>query len=182
MLCFGRYGKISYICNGINRKKGTEWSPCFLPMDGILEKIISLTEPLLEGTDMFIVNVKIKPTNNIKLYLDADSGLSISKSAGVNRKLYTLLEEAALFPDGDFSLEVSSPGVDEPLTSVRQYKKNIGRQVLITTTEGPEILGTLKAVEEEQLLLEVKQAKKKETIETAVPVSQIKKIVVQIKF
>jgi ribosome maturation factor RimP len=137
----------------------------------------------LEGTDIFIVNVKIKPTNNIKLYLDADSGLSVGKSAEINRKLYKLIEAEAMFPDGDFSLEVSSPGVDEPLLSDRQYKKNIGRTVLITPdNEGKDILGLLKEVQEDKLVLEVKVPKKKETTVVEVPVADIKKIVVQITF
>lgn len=131
---------------------------------------------------MFIVNVKIKPTNNIKLYLDADSGLSVGKSAEVNRKLYKLIEAEAMFPDGDFSLEVSSPGVDEPLLSDRQYKKNIGRTVLITPAEGKDILGVLKEVQEDKLVLEVKVPKKKETTMVEVPLADIKKTVVQITF
>ncbi|HLO71724.1 MAG TPA: hypothetical protein VK167_12680, partial [Flavipsychrobacter sp.] len=147
-----------------------------------LEKIKLLTEPLLEGTDMFIVNVKIKPTNNIKLYLDADGGLSVGKSAEINRKLYKLIEAEAMFPDGDFSLEVSSPGVDEPLLSDRQYKKNIGRTVLITPAEGKDILGLLKEVLEDKLVLEVKVPKKKETTLVEVPLADIKKTVVQITF
>lgn len=151
-------------------------------MSDVLEKIKLLTEPLLEGTDMFIVNVKIKPTNNIKLYLDADSGLSVGKSAEINRKLYKLIEAEAMFPDGDFSLEVSSPGVDEPLLSDRQYKKNIGRTVLITPGEGKDILGVLKEVQEDKLVLEVKVPKKKETTMVEVPLADIKKTVVQITF
>lgn len=153
-------------------------------MSEVIEKIVALTEPLLEGTDMFIVNIKIKPTNNIKLYLDADSGLNIAKSASINRKLYALLEEAELFPDGDFSLEVSSPGVDEPLLSVRQYKKNVGRTVLVTynNEETPETLGVLKEVTDEALMLEVKVGKKKEIQMAEVPFADIKKIVVQIIF
>ncbi|OSZ82893.1 hypothetical protein CAP35_06425 [Chitinophagaceae bacterium IBVUCB1] len=151
-------------------------------MSDVLEKIKLLTEPLLEGTDMFIVHIKIKPTNNIKLYLDADAGLSISKSAEVNRKLYKLIEAEAMFPEGDFSLEVSSPGVDEPLMSGRQYVKNIGRTVLITPAEGKDILGVLKEVQEDKLLLEVKAGKKKETTLVEVPMADIKKTVVQIIF
>ncbi|MBN8671071.1 MAG: ribosome maturation factor [Chitinophagales bacterium] len=151
-------------------------------MSDVLEKIKLLTEPLLEGTDMFIVNVKIKPTNNIKLYLDADGGLSVGKSAEINRKLYKLIEAEAMFPDGDFSLEVSSPGVDEPLLSDRQYKKNIGRTVLITPAEGKDILGLLKEVLEDKLVLEVKVPKKKETTVVEVPLADIKKTVVQITF
>lgn len=131
---------------------------------------------------MFIVNVKIKPTNNIKLYLDADGGLSVGKSAEINRKLYKLIEAEAMFPDGDFSLEVSSPGVDEPLLSDRQYKKNIGRTVLITPAEGKDILGLLKEVLEDKLVLEVKLPKKKETTVVEVPLADIKKTVVQITF
>lgn len=151
-------------------------------MTDILEKIKELTEPLLAGTDMFIVNVKVKPVNNIKLYIDADSGLSISKSAEVNRKLYKLIEAEQMFPEGDFSLEVSSPGVDEPLVSERQYSKNIGRTVLVTTAEGKEVLGVLKEVKEDTMLLAVKQPKKKETVAVEIPLSEIKKTVVQIVF
>ncbi len=143
-----------------------------------------MTEPLLEGTDIFIVNIKIKPTNNVKLYLDADEGLSISKSAGVNRKLRVLIEESGMFPDGDFSLEVSSPGVDEPLLQPRQYNKNIGREVLVTMQDetAPEVLGTLKEADEEKLVLEVTQGKKKEISLVEIPLASIKKTVVQIKF
>lgn len=141
-----------------------------------------MAEPLLEGTDMFIVNIKVKPINNIKLFIDSDSGLSISKSAEVNRKLYKLIEAEGMFPDGDFSLEVSSPGVDEPLISDRQYVKNVGRTVLITPVEGADVLGVLKEVREDVLLLEVKEGKKKEIKQVEIPKTVIKKIVVQIIF
>lgn len=151
-------------------------------MSDVLEKIRSLTEPLLEGSDMFIVNIKIKPINNIKLYLDADEGLSISKSATINRKLYALIEAEQMFPEGDFSLEVSSPGVDEPLVQQRQYKKNIGRTVLVTPNEGADILGVLKDQDDEKIVLEVKIPKKKETTMVEIPLTDIKKTVVQIIF
>lgn len=157
-------------------------SPCFLLMEDVLEKITSLAAPLLEGTDMFIVRIKNKPTNNIKLYIDADSGLSVSKSADINRKLYKLIEEQAIFPDGDFSLEVSSPGVDEPLLFDRQYKKNIGRTILIYMNDGTEKLGKLKEVSEDKLLIEVKQPKKKEPLPVEVAMADINKTVVQITF
>lgn len=151
-------------------------------MTDSLATIKALLEPLLEGSDMFLVNLKIKPTNNIKVYLDADSGLSINKSAAINRKLYALIEEKQLFPDGDFSLEVSSPGVDEPLTSVRQYKKNIGRTLLIVLDDNTEKTGVLKEVNENELKIEEKIQKKKETILLEIPYSKIKSITVQIVF
>lgn len=158
-------------------------SPCYFSyMADTIEKIQALLEPLLEGTDMFIISISIKPTNNIKVFLDADSGLTVEKSAGVNKKLYHLIEAEEMYPDGDFSLEVSSAGVDEPLTQYRQYAKNLGRTVLVTPLEGAEQLGILKEVNEERLVLEVTPPKKKETIAVTIPFSEIKKTVVQIIF
>lgn len=151
-------------------------------MTDILDKITLLAEPLLEGSDMFIVSIKNKPTNNIKLYLDADSGLSIEKSAKVNRALYKLIEEQGLFPDGDFSLEVSSPGIDEPLVSDRQYKKNVGRKVAVTLNDETEKVGLLKEVDDSSIVIEVKLPKKQGVESITIPLADVKKTVVQISF
>ncbi len=173
-----------YICNGFITKERGHWlSPRLLNMAEITEKVYSLLEPLLEGTDIFIVNIKVKPINNIKVYLDADSGFSIEKCSLVNRKLYAQIDASQMFPEGDFSLEVSSPGVDEPLLQMRQYKKNIGRKVAVTDTEGVEKTGILKEVTEEHITLEIKPTKLKQSlIVTQIPFSSIKKTVVQIIF
>ena len=152
-------------------------------MAEITETIYHLLEPLLDGTDIFIVNIKVKPVNNIKVYLDADSGFSIDKCTSVNRKLYALIEQEQIFPDGDYSLEVSSPGVDEPLLQARQYVKNIGRKVTVTDAEGVDRTGILKSVTDEHLTLEIKPAKAKEAlIISEIPFANIKKTVVQIIF
>lgn len=151
-------------------------------MAEIIEQVQQLLEPLLDGTDIFIVNIKIKPVNNIKVYLDADSGFSIDKSAMVNRKLYAQLEATGLFPDGNFSLEVSSPGVDEPLNQLRQYRKNLGRTLAVTNMEGLEKTGVLKEVNDDGLVLEVKVPKAKEPLIISIPFLTIKKSIVQIIF
>ena len=129
---------------------------------------------------MFIVGIKNKPTNNIKLFIDADGGMAISKCAEVNRKLYKLIEEHEIFPNGDFSLEVSSPGIDEPLVLDRQYKKNIGRKVLVTKQDDTEHEGKMTGVNSEHVVLEMPVPKKKEVTVVQIPFSDIKKTVVQI--
>src|SRR6478609_581685 len=91
----------------------------------------------------FLVEVRIKPTNNVKVFIDADEGVILSDLIDYNRKLYRQLEESKMFPNDDFSLEVSSPGLDEPLKLFRQYKKNIGRFVEITLNDGSKIEGKL---------------------------------------
>ncbi len=77
----------------------------------------------------------------------------------MNRKLYKKLEESDLFPAGDFSLEVSSAGLDEPLKSLRQYKKNIGRVVEVQLTDGTQKEGVLTGVDQEGIVLEVATGK-----------------------
>ena len=84
---------------------------------------------LQNSEDVFLVEVKVNPGNNVIVFLDADTGITIEKCIHINRALYQQVEENGLFPNGDFSIEVSSPGVDEPLKLLRQYKTNIGRNV-----------------------------------------------------
>jgi ribosome maturation factor RimP len=161
-------------------------APFFLPdmetNTSTENRVEALLQPLLEGTDIFLTAIYIKPTNNIKVYLDADSGLDIGRSATINRKLYHLIEEAAWYPDGNFSLEVSSPGVDEPLKSIRQYKKNVGRTLEVTPNEGVPVTGQLKEVGEDGLVLAIKGTKKEPPKELEIPFSGIKTAVVQIVF
>lgn len=111
--------------------------------------------------DMFLVEVKVKPTNNIKVFIDADAGLPIEKCIRVNRALYKQMEELAMFPNGDFSLEVSSPGLDEPLKMFRQYKKNLGRNVEVITKDGQRKEGKLIAVTEDGIIVEETRGKNK---------------------
>lgn len=147
------------------------------------EQIQEFLIPLLED-DTFLVEIRIKPTNNVKVYLDADNGLAIERCIKINRALYKKLEEAAIFPDGDFSLEVSSPGVGEPLKTLRQYKKNVGRDVEVFLKDDSVIAGKLIDVNEGFLTLEVVEGKNKKAVKTTpeVPFENIVKTIVQIKF
>jgi ribosome maturation factor RimP len=125
-----------------------------------IESVRLMTEEiLLEEPVYFLVDLRIKPTNNVKVFLDGDSGITIEKCVQVNRKLYRKLEDAAIFPDGDFSLEVSSAGLDEPLKLFRQYKKNIGRLVEVQLQDGSQKEGQLKDVSSEGIVLEISTVK-----------------------
>jgi ribosome maturation factor RimP len=157
-----------------------------------LEKIREMVEEILRDEPVyFLVDLRIKPTHNIKVFLDGDDGITIEKCVRVNRMLYKMLEEAALYPEGDFSLEVSSAGLDEPLKSMRQYKKNIGRPVEISLQDGARKEGILKEVTEEGLVLEeaiLKPAmgklpsKKKEVSEHVYLFNNIKSTKIQVVF
>jgi ribosome maturation factor RimP len=132
----------------------------------------------------FLVGIKIKPTNNIKVFIDADEGMPLSALVDYNRKLYKDIEESGLYPDGNFSLEVSSPGLDEPLKMHRQYKKNIGRFVDIQLNDGGKKEGKLIEATEDGIVIEYEtgKGKKKETIQESVLFDNIKSTKIQIKF
>lgn len=143
-----------------------------------------VTELIKDEPDVFLVEVRIKPTNNVKVFLDADKGISIDKLIQYNRRLYKEMEEDHFFPGDDFSLEVSSPGLDEPLKLHRQYQKNIGRYVEVLQHDGIKREGKLISAEGEQIIVEEEKGKgkKKETVQYIIPFPNIKATRVQIKF
>lgn len=148
-------------------------------------KIKELAEGLLSADPtIFLVRVHIRPINNISVYVDGDQGVTIDKCVKLNRALYKQIVEEGICPDGEFALEVSSPGVDEPLMLERQYTKNIGRVVEVTDNEGKLIEGKLLGVTPEGIEIEEEKGKgkKKEVIKHQIPFSSIKSTVVKIIF
>jgi len=142
-----------------------------------------LSELLTELPGYFLVEISVKPTNNIKVFVDADQGAAIDQLSGINRALYKWIEEN-LFPNGDFSIEVSSPGLDEPLKLDRQYLKNIGRMVEILLKNGLKKEGKLITVSENEIVIEEEKGKgkRKEVIQHIILKEEIKTTKVQVKF
>jgi ribosome maturation factor RimP len=156
-----------------------------MSIEGQIQALEQKIMALIEGEpDIFLVEIRIKPTNNVKVFLDSDNGMSLDKLIQYNRKLYKDLEENSFFPGGDFSLEVSSPGLDEPLKLRRQYLKNIGRGVEITRTDGEKNEGKLLQVGETEIVLEEEKGKgkKKELVQHTISFDNIKSTKIQIKF
>ena len=150
-----------------------------------IEKIEQLTDQVLANEPAYFrVAVRIKPTNNVKVFIDGDQGISIEKCVQFNRKLYKLIEETGMYPEGEFSLELSSPGVDEPLKLQRQYVKNIGRQVEVLFTDGTQKEGKLLEVAEADIIIEHTEGKGKKAItqQLVIPFNNIKTTTVQVKF
>jgi ribosome maturation factor RimP len=139
---------------------------------------------LADHPSHFLVEVRIKPTNNIKVFIDGDEGVNLGQLIEYNRKLYRQLEESGAYPDGNFSLEVSSPGLDEPLKMFRQYKKNIGRYVDVTMQDLTKSEGKLVDAIEDAITIEIEtgKGKKKEVRQDVIPFDQIKQTKIQIKF
>jgi ribosome maturation factor RimP len=156
-----------------------------MTIDGQIQGLEQRIHTLIESEpDVFLVEVRIKPTNNVKVFLDSDQGMSIERLVQYNRKLYRELEESSYFPGNDFSLEVSSPGLDEPLKMKRQYTKNIGRFVEVSLSDGSRVDGKLVDVKEDEVTVEEEKGKgkKKELLQHNIPFLNIKSTKIQIKF
>ncbi len=141
-------------------------------------------ELLADTQDIFLVSVRIKPTNNIKVFLDADTGLSIDKCVKINRAMYRIIEEKGWYPDGNFSLEISSAGVEEPLKLIRQYKKNIGRSVEVIMNDDTRQEGKLLEVNDNSIQLEYTEGKNKKAVKVLKEITfdHIKQTTVQLAF
>jgi len=151
----------------------------------VLNNIETLVNNFLENEPgYFLVEIKIKPTNNIKVFIDGDNGIAVEKCVLFNRQLYKLIEAANFFTTEEFSLEVSSPGLDKPLKLQRQYLKNIGRDVEVLFNDDSKKTGTLLQVSDEDIILEETTGKGKKAVTTqlVIPFSNIKTTTVQIKF
>ena len=158
----------------------------FYPMNGEpqIQAIRHKMETLISAEpDLFLVEVRIKPTNNIKVFIDGDQGVSIEKLVQYNRRLYKQIEEEEMFAGGDFSLEVSSPGLDEPLKLHRQYVKNTGRSVEVMSNDGIKTDGKLISVTVDAITVEEQKGKGKklEIVQHTIPFENIKMTKVQIK-
>ncbi len=148
-------------------------------------RIRQITEEIIsKDVDCFLVDVKLKPGNNIQVFADADAGLPLSRCIEYNRAIYKQIEESALFNEGDFALEVSSPGLEEPLKLLRQYVKNIGRVVEVVLKDGRKITGKLLAADEQKVTLEETKGKgkKQEVVQHSILFNDIKSTKIQIVF
>ena len=118
-------------------------------------KIESAVERAATDNDSFLVELELKPNNIIVAYVDSDNGLTIDQIKMINRQIESDLDRDV----EDFNLTVSSPDLNRPLKTWRQYKKNVGRYLKVNFNERQEE-GMLMNVEANYLVLSVPNKKK----------------------
>ena len=121
------------------------------------QQIIDLIEEHLAGTDKFIVDVKVSPSNKIEVYVDAPGHLSIADCVALSRHIEGNLDREK----EDFALEVSSPGATQPFKVMQQYKKYINTKVEAITKEGVKHQGVLLSANENEFVIEETRKEKK---------------------
>lgn len=145
-----------------------------------------LQEAFEENNSLFLIELTIDDANHIAVVIDGDNGVSVNDCIAVSRKIEHNLDRE----EEDFSLDVASAGVSQPLMLPRQYRKNIGRRLAVTTSEGEKIEGELMKMEDDKITLQWKAREPKPvgkgkvtvTKETVLPLENIKEAKVIITF
>ena len=106
----------------------------------------------INGTAIFVVDVKVDSANRITVEVDKPEGISIEECVRISRAIESGLDRET----EDYELEVSSPGLTAPFKVIEQYRKNCGRQVNVEIRDGKKINGLLQHADDEGIVLEVK--------------------------
>ena len=144
-----------------------------------------LEDALKEHPSLFLIDLKIDDSLKINIVIDGDNGVSLQDCIDVSRAIDNGLDSEKY----DFSIDVASAGVSSPLSLIRQYKKNIGRNLKVKTVS-EEIEALLVAADDNGITLEWKArepkkiGKGKETVEKSVNLSysEIKEATVIVSF
>jgi ribosome maturation factor RimP len=153
-------------------------------LQSVVEQIL---EKVLEREDLFVVGVRIGGAGKIPsilVYLDGDQGIDVEACSAVSHRLSAELDQMEALHDG-YKLEVSSPGIDQPLRLLRQYPRNTGRRIRMTLRDGNVVKGVLTAVDGEVVRLDCmpKRGGKKGVAEVlSVRFEDIERAVVEVSF
>jgi ribosome maturation factor RimP len=147
------------------------------------EKITELVQPVVESAGFFLEDVHVLSPGNhriITCIVDGQTPLNLDQVTSVSRDISELLDSADFMGETAFTLEVTSPGVDRPLTLPRHWQKNLKRLVKVVKLDGLVVNGRITAVEDAHaILIEVIKGKSKEH---SVALADVKRATVEIEF
>lgn len=121
------------------------------------QAIIDLIETHFEGSDKFIVDVKVLTGNKIEIYIDAPKHILIADCVELSRFVESNLDREK----EDFELQVSSPGATESFKVLEQYKKYVETKVTVKTKDGGKHEGIIKEANQDNFVLEETRREKK---------------------
>jgi ribosome maturation factor RimP len=147
------------------------------------DQISELITPALQQVGYFLEDVNIVSPGQhriVTVIVDGESGLNLDQVTVASKLVSELLDEAPFMGETPFTLEVTSPGIDRPLTLPRHFAKNVDRLLKVTKNDGVVVTGRIRSNTEIAVTLEV--AEKKEVKEVTVALADIKRATVEIEF
>lgn len=116
-------------------------------------RVREIAETQMEGTDLFVVEVRVSPANEIVVTVDSDTQVGIDRCVELSRSIEGALDRE----QEDFELTVMSAGIGQPLKMLRQYRKLIGRPVEVILKDGGKIVGNLTDASETSIAVEYEE-------------------------
>lgn len=116
-------------------------------------RVREIAETQMEGTDLFVVEVRVSPANEIVVTVDSDTQVGIDRCVELSRSIEGALDRE----QEDFELIVMSAGIGQPLKMLRQYRKLIGRPVEVILKDGGKIVGNLTDASESSIAVEYEE-------------------------
>ena len=147
------------------------------------DQIAELITPALQQAGYFLEDVNLVTPGNhriVTVIVDGESALNLDQVTVASKLVSELMDEAPFIGETPFTLEVTSPGIDRPLTLPRHFAKNVTRLLKVTKTDGEVVTGRIASNTDADVTLTV--AVKKETKEVVVSLADIKRAVVEIEF
>ena len=138
--------------------------------------------PVVIDAGFFLEEVTLTTAGNRRLVtciVDGEKSLNMDEVTLISREISNLLEEAPFMGETPFTLEVTSPGVDRPLTLPRHWRKNVTRLVRITQTNGEVVTGRITSSDENAVTLAIEGKVSKEVV---VVFADVQKAIVEIEF
>ncbi|WP_327326401.1 ribosome maturation factor RimP [Streptomyces sp. NBC_01210] len=152
------------------------------------ERLRGLLEPLVSAADLDLEEIEVSRAGRrrmLRIIVDSDEGVELDACAELSRAISEKLDETDAMGEGEYVLEVSSPGADRPLTQHRHYVRAVGRLVKFQLHDGgtaEELVARILTVDDEGLDLEVPGVKGRKPTAIRVTFADIAKARVEIEF
>ncbi|MFH8350029.1 ribosome maturation factor RimP [Streptomyces sp. NPDC018045] len=149
------------------------------------ERLRGLLEPLVAARDLDLEEIEVTPAGKrrvLRIVVDSDDGVQLDECAELSREASQALDDSNVMGGAPYTLEVTSPGADRPLTEPRHYRRAVGRLVRFQLHEGGELVARITAMDDEGLDLEVPGVKGRKPTARRVAFAEIAKARVEIEF
>lgn len=123
----------------------------------IRDDLALMLEPVVSAAGLDLEGVEVAGAGRrqvVRVYVDQDGGVDLDTVAEVSQAVSGVLDRSDLLGNGPYVLEVSSPGVDRPLTLLRHWRRAVGRLVRVGLAGGGEVSGRVLAADESGITLE----------------------------
>lgn len=143
------------------------------------DRLVEALEPVVAAGGLDLEDVSVTQAGRrrlVRVMVDKDGGVTLDEISEATRSVSAHLDDSDVMDEHPYTLEVTSPGTDRPLTLPRHWARNVGRQVLVTPHEGAPMTGRILAADDSAARLDVSGS------EQQIAYTDVAKAQVQVEF